>query len=67
MRLYIIFISVFILMFSISLFAQQGIWGEGYNFIKRNFKISGEIGGYGEYYTTTSEAKFSNFPPLTLL
>lgn len=55
MRLYVIFISVFILMFSISLFAQQGIWGKGYSFIKKNFKISGEVGGYGEYYKTTSE------------
>lgn len=55
MKIYIIFFSALILIFRISLIAQQDTKTEEGNFIKENFRIGGEIGAYGEYYTTNNE------------
>ncbi|MFN3694869.1 MAG: hypothetical protein ACK4UV_07655, partial [Ignavibacterium sp.] len=51
----IIFFTAVIVLFNINLFAQQDSQNESGNFVKDNFRISGEIGAYGEYYTTTNE------------
>uniref|UniRef100_UPI0025BC7D05 hypothetical protein n=2 Tax=Ignavibacterium TaxID=795750 RepID=UPI0025BC7D05 len=55
MKIHIIFFTAIIVFFNITLFAQQDSQNESGNFVKDNFRISGEIGAYGEYYTTTNE------------
>ncbi len=54
MKTFIIFLSSFMLIINFSLKAQQDSQNQEGNFVKDNFKIGGEIGAYGEYYSTNN-------------
>ncbi|BDQ02018.1 hypothetical protein [Ignavibacterium sp.] len=55
MKISVIFFLIIILIIAIPLLAQQDSQSENSNFVKENFRIGGEIGAYGEYYTTNNE------------
>ncbi len=62
-KIHIIVLALLIFFNFDRIFAQQNESGSGDGFIKENFKISGDIGAYGEYYTTNSE--FARRPKTT--
>ncbi len=55
MKISVIFLLIIILIIAIPVLAQQDSQSVNSNFVKENFRIGGEIGAYGEYYTTNNE------------